>query len=65
MFLKELLKHSAENGTDVKMLATIFGNIMLRNPRAKKDRPQVARGKVTFVQHFLDNDISGLIMPKQ
>ncbi|GJQ87262.1 hypothetical protein Trydic_g8772 [Trypoxylus dichotomus] len=65
MFLKELLKYSAENGTEVKMLATIFGNIMLRNPRGKKDRPQVARGKVTFVQFFLDNDISALIMPKQ
>ncbi|KRT85816.1 hypothetical protein AMK59_1973 [Oryctes borbonicus] len=65
MFLKELLKHSTENGTDVKMLATIFGNIMLRNPKDKKDRPQVARGKVTFLQFFLDNDISGLIMPKQ
>lgn len=64
MFLKELLKHSAENGTDVKMLATIFGNIMLRNPKGKKDKPQVARGKATFVQFFLDNDISGLIMPK-
>lgn len=64
MFLKELLKYSTENGTDVKMLATIFGNILLRNPKGKKDRPQVARGKVTFIQYFLDNDISGLIIPK-
>lgn len=64
MFLKELLKHSADNGTDVKMLATIFGNIMLRNPKGRKDRAVVARGKITFVQYFLDNDISGLIMPK-
>uniref|UniRef100_A0A1Y1K9C3 Rho-GAP domain-containing protein n=1 Tax=Photinus pyralis TaxID=7054 RepID=A0A1Y1K9C3_PHOPY len=62
MFLQELLKYSNENGTDPKTLATIFGDILLRDP-IRNSRPQANRGKASFIYHFLINDQSSLIMP--
>ncbi|KAH0812868.1 hypothetical protein GEV33_009923 [Tenebrio molitor] len=35
MFLQEMLKHSNENGYDAKTLASLFGDILLRDPIRK------------------------------
>ncbi|XP_018324743.1 inositol polyphosphate 5-phosphatase OCRL-1 [Agrilus planipennis] len=61
MFLQELLKHSNENGSDVKTLATLFGDILLRDP-VRNSRPQANRGKASFLYHFLVNDQSCLLI---
>ncbi|XP_022906082.2 type II inositol 1,4,5-trisphosphate 5-phosphatase [Onthophagus taurus] len=63
MFLKEVLKYGGENGTDPKILATIFGDILLRSPKGKIERQQIQRGKMGFVHQFLINDISSMIVP--
>ncbi|KAL1459505.1 hypothetical protein WDU94_011477 [Cyamophila willieti] len=70
-FLQELLSHSDENGLDGKTIATLFGQIFLRDsPRSRNDpsaRERVnqtkARKKASFVYHFLVNDFSDLISP--
>lgn len=74
-FLQELLSHSAENGLDAKTIATLFGQIMMRDPprsrsadaQAKSQRSNQlqtqARKKANFVYHFLVNDFSDLITP--
>lgn len=64
MFLQELLKYSNENGMDAKTLATVFGDILLRDP-VRNSRPQANRGKASFIYHFLINDQSPLIMPSK
>lgn len=64
MFLQELLKYSNENGTDAKTIATVFGDILLRDP-IRNSRPQANRGKASFIYHFLINDPSNLIIPNK
>uniref|UniRef100_A0A8D8YIL8 Type II inositol 1,4,5-trisphosphate 5-phosphatase n=1 Tax=Cacopsylla melanoneura TaxID=428564 RepID=A0A8D8YIL8_9HEMI len=70
-FLQELLSHSDENGLDGKTIATLFGQIFLRDsPRSRNDQSArgrsnqtKARKKANFVYHFLVNDFSDLISP--
>lgn len=64
MFLQELLRCSNDNGTDAKTLATVFGDILLRDP-IRNSRPQASRTKASFVHHFLVNDQSTLIIPSK
>ncbi|KAJ8962464.1 hypothetical protein NQ317_011626 [Molorchus minor] len=62
MFLQELLKYSNDNGYDAKTLASLFGDILLRDP-VRNSRPQASRGKSSFVYNFLVNDLSSSIIP--
>ncbi|EFA09929.2 inositol polyphosphate 5-phosphatase OCRL [Tribolium castaneum] len=64
MFLKELLKYSNENGYDAKTLASLFGDILLRDP-IRNSKPQANRGKANFVYNFLVNDLSSSIIPNK
>lgn len=64
MFLQELLKHSNENGTDARTLATLFGELLLRDP-IRNSKPQANRGKGNFMYHFIVNDQSTLIIPNK
>ncbi|XP_064473266.1 inositol polyphosphate 5-phosphatase OCRL-like isoform X2 [Ornithodoros turicata] len=58
-FLKELLAHSSDNKLDAKLLANVFGTVLLR-PKEEEpagSRRQMAdRKRATFVYHFLMND---------
>lgn len=65
-FLREILNHGAANRLDGKLLATIFGSILLREPinesqntsSYKKINMQASeRKKATFIFHFLMNDL--------
>ncbi|XP_057305735.1 inositol polyphosphate 5-phosphatase OCRL-like [Hydractinia symbiolongicarpus] len=64
-FLRELLKQSAENKLDAKMLATVMGSILLRSPMnqsknlTRRTQSQIAQKKAKFVFHFLVNDFRG------
>ncbi|KAK9887346.1 hypothetical protein WA026_022016 [Henosepilachna vigintioctopunctata] len=62
MFLQELLRHSSENGYDAKTLASLFGEILLRDP-IRNSKPQASRGKSNFIYNFLVNDLSTSIIP--
>lgn len=64
MFLQELLRYSSDNGSDPKTVATIFGDILLRDP-VRNSRPQANRGKASFIYHFLTNDQSSLVVPNK
>eukprot|EP00111_Clytia_hemisphaerica_P006345 TCONS_00018387-protein len=61
-FLRELLRHSLDNKLDARMLATVFGSILLRPPLehgknlSKRAVSQIAQKKARFVFHFLIND---------
>ncbi|XP_064617717.1 inositol polyphosphate 5-phosphatase OCRL-like isoform X2 [Liolophura sinensis] len=67
-FLRELLRHSKENGLDEKFLASLFGEIFLRAPNsihtvdsrnssAKPDRDDPdERKRAAFVYLFLTNE---------
>jgi len=64
-FLREVLSHSAKNGIDPKILATLFCNLFLRDPpgtnygtglRAKTAQQMCDRKKTSFVYHFLVNE---------
>jgi hypothetical protein len=63
-FMKRLLAHSEENGLDHKLLATIFGDILLRSPASdrrsmrKKQLGPISRKKATFVYQFLVADLT-------
>lgn len=65
-FLREILNHSSVNRLDGKLLATIFGGILLREPVTdcqvssyKKVNIQASeRKKATFIFHFLMNDLN-------
>ncbi|XP_061573238.1 type II inositol 1,4,5-trisphosphate 5-phosphatase isoform X2 [Cololabis saira] len=50
-FLRELLKNSASNRLDVRILATIFASLLLRSP-TKQDLTE-KRKTQEFFQHFL------------
>lgn len=66
-FLRELVSHSSYNKLDAKLLATIFGGIILRGPPGlglqnssvyrKTGQQALERKKATFIFHFLMNDM--------
>lgn len=64
-FLREILNHATSNRLDGKLLATIFGSILLREPMnesqsssyKKINQPAAERKKATFIFHFLMNDL--------
>ncbi|XP_054718871.1 type II inositol 1,4,5-trisphosphate 5-phosphatase-like [Uloborus diversus] len=64
-FLREILNHSISNRLDGKLLATIFGGILLREPLNESPTPSykkanqqaIERKKATFIFHFLMNDL--------
>jgi len=63
-FLREMLKYSAENKLVPKILATVFGSILLRGPTEKanvsrKAESQIGQKKAKFLYHFLVNDFNG------
>ncbi|KAH9491544.1 hypothetical protein Btru_030906 [Bulinus truncatus] len=71
-FLRELLKHSDENGLDIKFLSSMFGEVLMRpqnqmftspstkdavvKERRSKLREEDAK-KAAFMYHFLSNEI--------
>lgn len=58
-FLKELLAHSSDNKLDAKLLANVFGTVLLRPKEEEPEgsrRQMVDRKRATFVYHFLMND---------
>eukprot|EP00112_Aurelia_sp_Birch-Aquarium-sp1_P002384 Seg1262.5 transcript_id=Seg1262.5/GoldUCD/mRNA.D3Y31 product="Inositol polyphosphate 5-phosphatase OCRL-1" protein_id=Seg1262.5/GoldUCD/D3Y31 len=62
-FLREMLKHAAENKLGAKILATIFGTILLRGPKdqgnvSRRAESQIGQKKARFVYHFLVNDFN-------
>ncbi|XP_060527450.1 inositol polyphosphate 5-phosphatase OCRL isoform X2 [Cylas formicarius] len=63
MFLQELLKYSQDNGYDAKTLASLFGDILLRD-QIRNSRPQASRGKANFIYNFLVNDLSSSLIPE-
>ncbi|XP_050314272.1 inositol polyphosphate 5-phosphatase OCRL [Anthonomus grandis grandis] len=63
LFLQELVKYSNDNGYDAKNLASLFGDILLRDP-IRNSKPQASRGKSAFVYNFLVNDLSSSLLPK-
>ncbi|KAF7273490.1 oculocerebrorenal syndrome of Lowe [Rhynchophorus ferrugineus] len=63
MFLQELVKHSNDNGYEPKTLASLFGDILLRD-QIRNAKPQASRGKANFVYNFLVNDLSSSLIPK-
>ena len=64
-FLIEVLKHSEGNGVDAKILANIFGPVLLRDPpgselgssvvgyKYARQMSEVFNKKSTFIYHFL------------
>ncbi|KAL1498282.1 hypothetical protein ABEB36_009103 [Hypothenemus hampei] len=63
MFLQELLKYSKDNSYDAKTLASLFGDILLRD-QIRNSKPQASRGKANFVYNFLVNDLSSSLLPR-
>jgi len=63
-FMKDLLKHSEVNGLDQKVLATIFGDVLLRSPaserksKSKRALNALNRKKAAFIYQFLVNDLT-------
>lgn len=64
-FLREVLTHSAQNGIDPKILATLFCSVFLRDPpgtnlgvgaRAKVNQQLLERKKAAFIYHFIVNE---------
>jgi phosphatidylinositol-bisphosphatase len=64
-FLREVIRHSKDNGVDAKVLATLFGSIVLRDPpgtnlghgiMARSSQQVLDMKKARFVYHFLIND---------
>ncbi|CAG9862346.1 unnamed protein product [Phyllotreta striolata] len=62
LFLQELLKYQNDNGYDAKTLASLFGDILLRD-QIRNSKPQASRGKANFIYNFLVNDLSTSIIP--
>ncbi|ODN00527.1 Type II inositol 1,4,5-trisphosphate 5-phosphatase [Orchesella cincta] len=59
-FLRELLNHADKNGLDAKILALLFGKIMIRDQNYNaKANARVERTKATFIYQFLVNDDYG------
>eukprot|EP00794_Sanderia_malayensis_P000376 gene376-1009_t len=61
-FLREVLKYVSDNKLSAKMLATVFGSILLRPPidqtMSRRTEAQMTQKKARFVYHFLVNDFS-------
>ena len=62
-FLNYLLRYSAANGLDRNLLATVFGESILRSRGARGGRPllpksQRTKKQVQFLLHFLEDDCS-------
>jgi len=64
-FLREVILHSAHNGIDSKILATLFCSLFLRDPpgtnlgaglRAKTNQQLLERRKAAFIYHFIVNE---------
>lgn len=64
-FLREVIRFSAQNGVDSKILATLFARILLRDPpgtnlgtgiRARTQQQLLDQKKARFIYHFLVND---------
>ena len=64
-FLREVLRFSAQNNSDVKILATLFASIILRDPpgkfigtgiRARAEQKRLEMEKARFVYNFLVNE---------
>lgn len=64
-FLREVLRFSAQNGSEPKILATLFSSIMLRDPpgmnlgtgiKARAQQQLLDNKKARFVYHFLVNE---------
>lgn len=64
-FLREVIRHSAQNGIDPKIMATLFAGIFLRDPpgtnygpglRGKTNQQLVDHRKARFVHHFMINE---------
>jgi phosphatidylinositol-bisphosphatase len=64
-FLREVIRHSAKNGIDPKILATLFASVFLREPpgmvfgagiKAKTHQQLLDHKKARFVYHFLVNE---------
>lgn len=64
-FMRELLRHSKYNNLDNKMLASIFGDIILRAPQQAQSNQkgnhqnniqEIEKKKAGFIHHFLVND---------
>merc|ERR1719367_2498287 len=65
-FLREVLRYSAQNNSDPKILSTLFASIMLRDPpgqhsqgsnfMARSMQQALDTKKARFVYHFLVND---------
>ncbi len=64
-FLREVLRFSGQNGSDPKILATLFASIILRDPpdmsvgagiRGRTQQQILDNKKARFLYHFLVND---------
>ncbi len=64
-FLREVAAHSARNGADPKILATLFSGVFLRDPpgtdhgsgiRARTQQQLLDHRKARFVYHFIVNE---------
>lgn len=64
-FLREVIRHSAQNGIDPKILATLFAGIFLRDPpgtnlgtglKARTHQQLLDQKKTRFIYHFLVNE---------
>ena len=69
-FLREVLRYSAQNSSDPKILATLFASIMLRDPvnlgvgiKARAQQQLLENKKARFVYHFLVNETN--IVPSE
>ena len=72
-FLREVLRYSAQNSSDAKILATLFASILLRDPpapqngmgaiKARAQQQQLDNKKARFVYHFLVNETN--IVPSE
>ena len=71
-FLREVLRFSAQNNSDAKILATLFSSILLRDPpnvtqssgiKARAQQQMLDNKKARFVYHFLVNDASSNAAP--
>jgi phosphatidylinositol-bisphosphatase len=63
MFLKEIIKHSSHNNSNPKFIATVFGNVLLRqdpsgpSAKSKKKRNDIDKKKSGFILQFLLENI--------
>eukprot|EP00058_Branchiostoma_floridae_P013301 XP_002598789.1 hypothetical protein BRAFLDRAFT_120737 [Branchiostoma floridae] len=61
-FLRELLKYQDDNKRDPKMLAMIFGGLLLKpkpDEAKRQNNQQTARRRATFIYQFLVNPYDG------